>query len=41
MKSKPKKKAIVQTIRKSWNISPVTKVKDSKKIYKREKKHDE
>lgn len=38
MKAKKKKKHVVQTIRKVWNISPITKVKGSKKVYKREKK---
>jgi hypothetical protein len=35
MKAKKKKKHVIQTIRKTWNIPPVTKVKNSEKIYKR------
>lgn len=40
MKAKKKKKHVIQTIRKTWNVSPVTKVKQSKKVYKREKNHE-
>lgn len=37
MKKKPKKKPVCSSIRKSWDISPVTRVKDSKKKYNRRK----
>lgn len=36
---KKKKKPVMQSIRKSWGIRPVTKVKESKKVYKRENRH--
>ena len=37
MKNKKPKKPVHTSIRKTWNISPITKVKDSDKKYKRKK----
>lgn len=40
MKTNKKKKHAIQSIRKTWTLRPVTKVKPSGKIYKREKPNE-
>ncbi len=37
MKRKPKTKPLHTSVRRTWGISPITKVKDSDKKYKRKK----
>ena len=40
MKKKKRKKHVFEKIRKEWKINPVSRVKESKKVYSRKHKGD-